>query len=120
MPTILYKAPAPSCLQLSSRALFRLFGCLFATAFGVFAITISVPVLVQLRAPSPVDVPVVMVLLAGWLATLINMYRLAFVAFRADSSPVTDLSSRQLFREPLRLVWDRSRHRNRYPAIKGQ
>jgi|SRR5580704_3670735 hypothetical protein len=85
MPAILYEAP-PRRLQVSSRPLFRLSVCLLATLFGVFAITVSLRYVVQFHAALFADWSVLAVLLTVWFATLINMYRLAFVALGADRS----------------------------------
>jgi hypothetical protein len=85
MPAILYEAP-PRRLQISSRPLFRLSVCLLATLFGVFAITVSLRFVVQFHAASFADWSVLAVLLTVWFATLVNMYRLAFVALGADRS----------------------------------
>src|SRR5271157_550972 len=86
MPAISIEAPIPSRLQISSRTLFRFSVCLLATLFGVFAITVSLRFVVHLHAASLADWSVLAVLLAVWIATLINMYRLAFVALCVDRS----------------------------------
>jgi len=86
MPAILYEAPTPSRLQISSRTLFRFSVCLLATLFGVFALTVSLRFVVQFHAALLADWSVSAVLLAVWIATLINMYRLAFVALCVDRS----------------------------------
>jgi hypothetical protein len=86
MPILSDEAIVSRRLQLSKHALVLCFGCLFATLFGVVAITLSFRLVVENHAGSPAYWSMIAVLLLVWLASLINMYRLAIRQARAGGS----------------------------------
>jgi hypothetical protein len=86
MPILSDEAIVSRRLQLSKLALVLCFGCFFATLFGVVAITVSFRLVLENHAGSPAYWSMVAVLLMVWLASLINMYRLAIRQARAGGS----------------------------------
>jgi hypothetical protein len=83
MPVLSHEATISHRLQLSKHALVLYCSCLFATLFGVLAITISFQLVVENHAGSPAYWSTVAVLLVTWLGSLFNMYRLAIRQARA-------------------------------------
>jgi len=83
MPVLSDEAIVSRRLQLSKLALIRCFGCFFATIFGTIAITVSFRLVVQVHGGTPVYWSTFAILLVVWLASLINMYRLAIGELRA-------------------------------------
>lgn len=84
MPVPADQAIVPRRLQLSGRALVLGCVCLAATALGASAVAVSFSLVLATRAGSPAYWSVAALLLVLWLATLINMYRLALAAIPVE------------------------------------
>lgn len=83
MPILSDEATVSHRLQLSKLALIRCCSCFFATIFGTIAITVSFRLVAQVHGGTPAYWSTFAILLVVWLASLINMYRLAIGELRA-------------------------------------
>jgi hypothetical protein len=70
--------------QLSTRAMVLCCACFLATFFGASAVTLSLSMVLQAHAGSTAYWMMSVMLLIIWLATLINMHRIALATVLAE------------------------------------
>lgn len=83
MPVPVDQAIVPRRLQVSIRALVFSCVCFVATSLGASAITLSFIMVVRADAGSPQYWSMAALLLMGWLASLLHMYRVTVAAILA-------------------------------------